>query len=48
MITSLIDWSESVDELRLTLACFDVNAGVNGVCDLLDGPGQFLESEWVH
>ena len=47
MITSLIDWSESVDELRLTLACFDVNAGVNGVCDLLDGPGQFLESEWV-
>ena len=47
MITSLVDWSETGDELRLTLACFDVNDGVNDVCDLLDGPGQFLESEWV-
>ena len=47
MLTSLVDWSETEDELRLTLACFDVNDGVNGVCDLFDGPGQFLESEWV-
>ena len=47
IVKALKGLSEADDELRLTLACFDVNVGVNGVCDLFDGPGQFLESEWV-
>ena len=47
IVKALEGWSEADGELRLTLACFDVNVGVNSVCDLFDGPGQFLESEWV-